>query len=166
MPSTCAQAYAALPGAVLLKPLVVAGAGLAEGQLVDARIPHPEGGSYPYGGRVLRVVEGSGGQQLAILDFDLAATYELLPGDPLVREGVMPEFVTYRQGPSQQAPGDMSEPELEYFGPEERSGIKGPRGLAGRQCTGASQDQRGPQLQCQRQHEPDVHPHIADFAAG
>ncbi|ROR04058.1 alpha-tubulin suppressor-like RCC1 family protein [Delftia acidovorans] len=118
------QAYAALPGAVLLKPLVVAGAGLAEGQLVDARIPHPEGGSYPYGGRVLRVVEGSGGQQLAILDFDLAATYELLPGDPLVREGVMPEFVTYRQGPSQQAPGDMSEPELEYFGPEERSGIK------------------------------------------
>ena len=118
------QAYADLPDTILLKPLVVAGAGLTQGQLVDSRIPRANGDNYPYGGRVARVIEGSGGQQLVLLDFDLASTYHLLEDDPLVREGVMPEFVTYRKGPPQQAPDRQSEPELEFFGPEERSGIK------------------------------------------
>ncbi|MDR1529056.1 MAG: hypothetical protein LBS40_01335 [Burkholderiales bacterium] len=118
------QAYADFPDELLLKPLVVSGANLSAGQLIDARIPRPEGGVYPYSGRVARVIDGANGQQLVILNFDLASVYELLENDPLVNEGVMPEFVTYRQGPAQEVPTEAGEPELEYFGPEERSDIK------------------------------------------
>ncbi|MDK1703200.1 VWD domain-containing protein [Serratia rubidaea] len=118
------QATIDFPDEGIIKPLVVTGANLAINQLLDARIPRPEGGVYPYSGRVLRVIPGSNGQQLAILNFDLASVYNLLEDDPLVKEGVMPEFVTYRLGSAQQIPGEQGDPELEYFGPEERSGIK------------------------------------------
>ena len=118
------QAYADFPGEPILKPLVIAGANLSVGQLIDVRISRPGAGVYPYGGRVLRVTNGDGGQQLAILNFDLASVYEVLTSDPMVSEGVMPEFVTYRVGAEQQVPTEGGDPELEYFGPEERSGIK------------------------------------------
>ncbi len=130
MMSHLEQAYADFPDEPILKPLLVSGVNLTAGQLIDVRIPRPEGGMYPYGGRVVRVIDGTNGQQLAVLNFDLASVYELLESDPLINEGVMPEFVSYRVGNEIEVSAE-GEPELEYFGPEERSGIKSQQKMVG-----------------------------------
>jgi len=117
------QAYTDFPDELMLKPLLVSGANLTVGQFIDARIPRPEGGIYPYGGKVIQIIEGANNQQMAILNFDLASTYELLESDVLISEGVMPEFVTYRLGAGMDVPSE-GEPELEFFGPEDQSDIK------------------------------------------
>ena len=121
----------------LLKPLVVRGRDLREGDLIDYRIPDPTGGFYPYGGRVLRAIDGADQQQLLLLNFDLLSVYDIVldaEDDLLVREGVLPEFVTYRSGDPIDRVRD--EPDLPtHFGPQERIGIQAlPRQLFEKKC--------------------------------
>ena len=112
-----------------LKALVVKDMALQEGQLVDYRLPDAKGGIYPYGGRVVKVIEGVDGQQLALLDFDVFSVYDVLLGDNnlLAKEGVLPEFVTYREGDALPADGSAGDAPG-YFGPPDRATIQSASG--------------------------------------
>lgn len=110
----------------LLKAMVVKGMSLVEGQLIDYRLPDVTGGIYPYGGRVVKVIDAADGQQLVLLNFEILAVYDAVIGgnNLLVKEGVMPEFVTYRSGESLPAITPDGDAPLDYFGPAERSEIQ------------------------------------------
>ena len=118
-----------------LKPLVVADMDLQAGQLIDYRITDTTGGVYPYGGRVVKVIDGTNSQQLVLLNFEILATYDvLMSGDKqFIEEGVMPEFVTYRSGTELADQTEAGE-ELSYFGPKERATIQWDFKLFGMDC--------------------------------
>ncbi len=120
-----------------LKALVVKGINLEADTLIDYRLPDANGGVYPYGGRIVEVIEGSDGQQLLLVNFEVLSVYDILLGadDQFVKEGVLPEFVTYRSGPALPAEEEEGDAPLTHYGPEERATIQGGFRLFGAECS-------------------------------
>ena len=105
------------------KPLVVKDLNLQVGQLIDYRIPDATGGKYPYGGRILKVINGNDGQQLVFLGFDFIDVYDTTFANiqaNLVEYGVMPEFISYRS----EGLSSVVEKSVTYLGAKNRATIQ------------------------------------------
>ncbi|MEJ2406233.1 MAG: hypothetical protein P8171_18420 [Candidatus Thiodiazotropha sp.] len=119
-----------------LKALVVKGRHLEAQTLIDYRLPETDGGIYPYGGRIVEVIEGSDDQLLLLVNFEVLSVYDILSGsdNQFIEEGVLPEFVTYRTGPALAPDDEAGEPPMTHYGPDDRATIQGKFSLFDTEC--------------------------------
>ncbi|WP_309544719.1 VWD domain-containing protein [Alkalilimnicola ehrlichii] len=100
-------------------PLLIRDADLVEGQLVDYRF-----GDRAYGGRVNKIIR-RGEQQLVLLAPEWFDVYDIADAedDFLVKEGVYPEFVVYREGAPVAGYDAHYRGDLTHIGPSDRADI-------------------------------------------